>query len=291
MKLQSLWNHTKNAWQSVNDATQKFAHDHLSAYAAQSTFYLMLSFFPFVMLVCMATRLLPINEDSLLTLAQMILPESYREIGVDLIDGYYNENISSAKFFLIIFLIWTASRLIQALMNGFNSAYGIRENRSQTILRLIGCLYTILLCALMIVLVLMYVLGSKVMLLLRNVIPDQNLLNMSVNIVKYWAGPLMMLGIFWLSYVILPSRKTKFRDELPGAFMTALFWRGAISLMSVFLSKSMQHYSYVYGSLTNLIMMLVWLYSCVYCWFVGAELNWLLKTRKEKKQQKQETES
>lgn len=284
MKLSSMWNHTKNAWSAITAATQKFAHDHLSAYAAQSTFYLMLSFFPFVMLVCMATRLLPIHENNLLTVAQVILPESYREIGVDLIDGYYNENISSAKFVLIIFLIWTASRLIQALMNGFNSAYGIQENRSQTVLRLIGCLYTMVLCALMIILIILYALGSKLIMLLRNAFPERYLLEMILSFGKNLAGPLLMLFFFWLSYVILPSRKTRFRDELPGAFLTAVFWRVAIALMSVFLSKSMQQYSYVYGSLTSLIMVLVWLYSCVYCWFVGAELNWLLKEYRGKKE-------
>ncbi len=285
MKLQALWGKIKQGWQFLTVSTQKFAHDHLSAYAAQSTFYLMLSFFPFVMLVCMATRLLPISENTLLTAAKLLLPPNYQEIGVGLIDGYYNENIKSTKFFLILFLIWTASRLIHALMNGFNSAYGIIENRSQTVLRLIGCVYTIALCALMIALIVMYALGSRIVAYISTHFADQYLMELLMSLGRNLASPLLMLVVFWLSYVILPSRKARFRDELPGAFVTTLFWRGAVALMTVFLSRSMEQYSYVYGSLTSLIMLLVWLYTCVYVWFVGAELNVFLRQKREKKKE------
>ena len=93
------------ALNAVNAAGKRFAADHLSAYAAQATFYLMLAVFPFTMLVCMASRLLPfLSEDTLLMLVRLLVPGSYRELGVSLVDGYYNDNIGSAKFVLIIFL-------------------------------------------------------------------------------------------------------------------------------------------------------------------------------------------
>lgn len=278
----------RQGWSFLTAASRKFAHDHLAAYAAQSTFYLMLSFFPFLMLVCMASRLLPLDEGVLLTIARVILPESYRELGVGLIDGYYNENISSAKLVLILFLIWTASRLIQALMNGFNTAYGIEENRSQTLLRLISCVYTIVLCAMMVALVLMYALGSRLMQFFTRFLPATFFTELLLSTLQNLASPLLLLGVFLLSYVILPSRKTRFRDELPGAIGAALFWRVAVELFSVFLTRSMERYSYVYGSLTGLIMLLVWLYACVYSWFVGAELNAYLKARRAEHPRKEE---
>ena len=281
--LSQIKNKLKSAWDFFDISTRKFNHDHLSAYAAQATFYLLLSFFPFLMLVCMMSRLLPFKEESLLAAARTVLPPSYRDVVVDLIDGYYNDNIESTKVFLIIFLIWTASRLIHALMNGFNMAYGIEEKRSQTLLRLIGCLYTLLLCALMLVVLLIYVLGAEIVSLLQKHFGMQVFLKMCISIGRNLAGPLLMLLIFWLAYAILPSRKIQFRDELPGAFFTAVFWRLAIELLTYIMPRSITQYSYVYGSLANLIIILVWLYTCVYFWFVGAELNRWLKKRKERK--------
>lgn len=272
----------RRAWQFLTDAGKKFAADHLSAYAAQATFYLMLAVFPFTMLVCMASRMLPfLNEDTLLKLVRLLVPESYRALGVDLIDGYYNENIGSAKFVLIIFLIWTASRLIQALMNGFNTSYGLRESRSQTLLRLIGCLYTIALCVMFVTLIVMYALGSRLIALILEHAPDFVLLELILKLTRNLATPLLLLLVFWLSYVILPSRKTKFRYEFPGALLTAVVWRCAAELYAIFLSRSLDRYNYVYGTLGGVVMMLIWLYTCVYVWFVGAELNGYIRRRAE----------
>ena len=272
----------RKAWQFLTVAGKKFASDHLSAYAAQATFYLMLAVFPFTMLVCMASRMLPfLNEDTLLKLVRLLVPESYRALGVDLIDGYYNENIGSAKFVLIIFLIWTASRLIQALMNGFNTSYGLNETRSQTLLRLIGCLYTVALCVMFVTLIVMYALGSRLIALILSHAPDFVLLELILKLTRNLATPLLLLLVFWLSYVILPSRKTKFRYEFPGALLTAVVWRCAAELYAIFLSRSLDRYNYVYGTLGGVVMMLIWLYTCVYVWFIGAELNGYIRKRAE----------
>ena len=265
----------------VRRISSKFAADHLSAYAAQVTFYMLLAIFPFTMLICLATRLLPIHEETLLTVMRLLLPEEYQTIGADLIDGYYNDNIGSAKLLLIVFLIWTASRLIQALMNGFNSAYGIQETRSQAVLRLIGCLYTLALCAMMVALVVMYALGTQAVNFLISKAPDWSFLDLIVSLTRNLASPGLLFLVFWIAYVILPSRKTKFRYEIPGAFAAAVFWRLMALAYSSFLDHSFNRYSYVYGGLTSLVMLLVWLYTCVYVWFIGGELNWYLQKRRE----------
>ena len=276
-------------WKTLTEVTKKFNNDHLPAFAAQSTFYLMLSFFPFVMLFCMASRLLPMEEDTLLTVARLVLPENYREIGVNLIDGYYNENITSARIVLIAFLIWMASRLIQALINGFNTAYGIVETRPQTTIRFISCIYIVALCALMLGVLLMCALGSRLIHYLTSALPVGLWMDLLFSLVRNLASPLLLLAMFWLSYVILPSHQVRqrerhmWRDELPGAFLTVVVWRGAAELFFMVIANSMQRYSYVYGSLSSVILVLVWLYTGVYFWFVGAELNAYLQRRKDGK--------
>lgn len=279
----------RDFWAFLGNLTKKFAKDHLAAYSSQATFYLMLAVFPFTMLICLASRLLPLKEETLLRLVRLLVPGSYQELGVTLVDGYYNENINSisAKVIMIVFLVWTASRLIQALINGFNMAYGIKETRSQAVIRLIGCGYTVALCLLLVVLIVMYALGSKLMTYIISKLPDSALLDLILNISRNLAAPLLLLLIFWLSYVILPSRKTRIRDEFPGALMTAAVWRGIIALYAPVLQRSLERYNYVYGSLAGLVLILIWLYFCVYFWFVGAELNWYLKAKKEGKEPKE----
>lgn len=260
--------------------SSKFAGDHLSAYAAQATFYLLLAFFPFLMLIVLATRLLPIQEETLMTAVKLILPENYQALGTDLIDGYYKDDIGSAKIVLIVFLVWTASRLIQALMNGFNSVYCIQENRSQTVLRLIGCFYTVMLCGMMVALLVMYALGTQAVGFILSKLPDSELLDLVLNLTRNLASPVLLFLVFWIAYVMLPSRKTKARYEIPGAFAAAVFWRLMALAYNSFLSRSFDRYVSVYHSLSGVVMLLVWLYICVYVWFLGGELNWYLQKRR-----------
>ncbi len=255
-------------------ASDKFNRDHLSAFSAQATFYLMLAIFPFMMLLCLAIRMLPfLTEDTLLTAVSLFVPQSYQSIGFELVDGYYNDNFSYVGIALIIFLIWTASRFMQAMINGFNTAYDIHETRNQVVLRLIGCIYTVVLCGILVCLLVMFAFGSGMVHLMVGLMPDLYLLELLISLARNLAMPSLLLLIFWLSYVFLPSRKGHFLEELPGALLTMLVWRGSAALYGYFVEMSLEKYSYVYGSLTGVVMILIWLYTDVFFWFVGAELN------------------
>lgn len=98
-------------------------------------------------------------------------------------------------------------------------------------------------------------------------------------LIRNLISPAMLLLIFWCSYVFLPSRRPKFRNTFWGALLTALFWRGVAALYTVFLQRSMERYSYIYGGLAGLVLLLLWIYACMYCWLLGAELNRLLQER------------
>ena len=270
------------AMDAVRQVGMRFAQDHLSAYAAQATFYMMLAVFPFTMLICMGSRMLPfLQEETLTKLVRLLVPPSYQSLGIRLVNDYYNENIGSAKFILIIFLIWTASRLIQSLMNGFNTSCGIKESRSQMVLRLIGCVYTVALCIFLIALIIMYALGSTLIAFVVSHLPDWLLLEMILRLTRNLATPVLLLLIFWLSYVILPSRKAKLREEFPGALFTTIIWRGAASLYGLSLEHSLERYDTIYGSLSGVVMILLWLYACMYVWFAGMELNCFLRSCRE----------
>ncbi|MBR5371287.1 MAG: YihY/virulence factor BrkB family protein [Oscillospiraceae bacterium] len=270
----------RQGWDHLRQMSSRFTEDHLSAYAAQTTFYLLLAFFPFIMLIVLATRLLPITEETLITAIRVILPENYQSIGIDLVDGYYKDDIGSAKIVLIVFLVWTASRLIQALMNGFNSVYHIQENRSQAVLRLIGCAYTVVLSAMMVALIVMYALGTKAVGFLLSKLPEHEMLDSLVSLIRNLASPTLLFLVFWIAYAILPNRKTKLRYEIPGALAAAAFWRLMAFAYDAFLDRSEARYLSVYHGLSGVVMLLVWLYVCVYVWFLGGELNCYLQKRR-----------
>ena len=168
---------------------------HLSAYAAQATFYLMLALFPFTMLTCLLSRLLPIQTQSLQDTLSALLPESFRPLITALIEGYYNENIDTAQIWLILFLIWTSARLFLSLMNAFNTIYNIEEIRGQMMLRLIGCLYTVALCILLLALLGMMAFGRLLINAAEMLFPDVGVLHLLFSLIRNLASPLLLMLI------------------------------------------------------------------------------------------------
>ena len=128
----------------------------------------------------------------------------------------------------------------------------------------------------------MYALGTKLVGWVLAKLPPLPLAELVAELLRNLASPALLMVVFLLSYMMLPSHKPHLRAEMPGALLTAVFWRAMAQLYSIFLAQSFTRYAFVYGSLTGVVMILVWLYACVYCWFVGAELNaWLSRRRNE----------
>jgi len=87
---------------------------------------------------------------------------------------------------------------------------------------------------------------------------------------------LVALSIFFLIiYLVIPNRKSNFFYELPGALLSAVGWTGFSYLFSFYIDN-MGNYSYTYGSLTAIIICMLWLYACMYIMFIGAEVNVVL---------------
>ena len=84
---------------------------------------------------------------------------------------------------------------------------------------------------------------------------------------------LVLAGFFWGLYLLIPNRKSKHvTAEVPGAILSAAGWLGFSYLYSFYIDR-MSNYSAMYGSLTAIVLCMVWLYACMYIMFIGAEFN------------------
>ena len=83
-----------------------------------------------------------------------------------------------------------------------------------------------------------------------------------------------------LVYKFLPNRghgaKTTMRRQLPGAVFTACGWLLISFFFSVYLDI-FTGFSNMYGGMTTLILILLWLYVCMYIILLGGEINAILE--------------
>lgn len=94
-----------------------------------------------------------------------------------------------------------------------------------------------------------------------------------------WAvGFCILILLFLFFYTALPIQKGKPFSKLPGAVFSAAGWVGFSALYSFYVNN-FADYSRLYGSLTTIVLLILWLYICMYILFLGEELNVMLGSK------------
>ena len=73
-------------------------------------------------------------------------------------------------------------------------------------------------------------------------------------------------------YKFLPNRKAKFVKQIPGSVFSAIAWMVVSWVFSVYVDI-FQGFSSMYGSLTTIVLIMLWMYFCMYSILLGGELN------------------
>ena len=169
-------------------------------------------------------------------------------------------------------LLWAASKGVTSIMRGLNFIYKIDEKRNFLEIRLVSVGYTIGFVV-YIVLTLIFIFGGGMLSsLLKSRIPENLFFTVIYRIVSFLGKLMLLTVLFGLVYLIVPKRKATIKSQLPGAALSALGWLG-YSWFYSFYTDHLAGNSYVYGSLTSIILIMLWLYVCMYIFFIGGEVN------------------
>jgi membrane protein len=91
-------------------------------------------------------------------------------------------------------------------------------------------------------------------------------------------GLTTLLVFFLIIYIVIPNRKTKLLNELPGAMVCSAGWMGFSYAFSYYIDN-FSNYASTYGSLTAVVLFMLWMYFCMYLLFIGAEVNLLFENK------------
>ena len=87
---------------------------------------------------------------------------------------------------------------------------------------------------------------------------------------------LILSGLIAAMYTFLPNQKQKFISQIPGAVIASMSWSIFSSAISLYLEWKGNVPS-IYGGLTTVVMIMLWLYFCMWLLFFGAMINVWLK--------------
>lgn len=250
---------------------KEMQENHVSAYAAQIAYFIILSFIPIIMMLLALIQYTPVTKTDLLRYAVKLMPASIDPLMMQLIDEVYKKSTALLSI-TIIMAVWASGKGILALTQGLNSVYGVKETRNYILVRIRATFYTIIMIVILVLALLLLVFGTKIHLFVEQNFP----LIASITQLILSLRTLIMLAVFILfftmMYHFLPNRKIKLKNQIPGAIFTAIAWNLFSFGFSIYVHYS-GGFTYMYGSLTTLIIVMLWLYACMYILLIGAEIN------------------
>lgn len=264
----------KKTWKRIWEIVEKIMGDHVSAYAAQSAFFMMLSLVPIIFLLMSLVRVTPITQTDIMNVIHEVFPTTIRNTMLSIVNEVYRQTGTTISFTILV-AFWSAGKGVLAMANGLNCIRGLQETRNYIFLRLRAAFYTVLFLLAIILTLVVMGFGNSISLLVKEHLP---VITYIIEFVIEIRTVVMVfaLVVFSISiYEFLPNKRGKLIEQLPGAIFTALGWTFASFLFSVYLDI-FKGFSNLYGSLTTIVIIMLWLYFCMYVMLMGGELNDLL---------------
>ena len=255
-------------WRSV---AQTFTDDRVTVYAAQASFFVIISVMPFLSLLVTLLRVFApmVNIEDLREMVNIAIPDSMVALYESVLTDLSSISAISLASISVFMVLWSASKGIGAIRQGIMTVYKVPRQYGYLPDVLRSLLYTLSFLVLIIAVVVVLIFGELL----------SNLLQTKLGISLAYKTP-FFLAFLTLVFTILyyaVARKSrvvcrKFLRHVPGAICAALGWL----LYSFGYSLYITHFSgasLIYGGLTALCLIMLWLYFCMIILLCGAEIN------------------
>lgn len=264
--------------------TRKMRDDFVSSFAAQGAFFIIISAFPFAMFLLTLIQYLPITESTLLDIVNTYIPDTFSPYIISIIMEVYKYASGTIISLTAITTLWSASRGLIAIMRGLNNIYGIQETRNYFKIRVLALFYTFVFALMLIGTLFLLVFGNSLLIWIENKLPALTDLALLLISIRTTVVLFALVVLFATMYLFIPNRKSSLIHELPGAFISSAGWMIFSYGFSYYIDH-MKNFTNTYGSLTAAVLLMLWLYFCMYILFFGGEVNCVLSSLTDKDSQ------
>lgn len=250
---------------------KRMQEDHIGAYAAQAAYFLIMSFIPFVLVLTALVQYTPLTYRMLRQAILGFVPLNLQDFVLKIIAEVFTKSAAVVPI-SGLFALWSSGKGMQSLIAGLNVIYHVKETRNWLTNRLYSMLYMFLFVLAIIISLLLLVMGNRIHAALVIHAPLLGRMLGRLLSAKTFLVFVVLFLVFLVLYRYLPNRKASLKSQVPGAFIIAVAW----SLFSYFFSlyfTFFPNFSNMYGSLSALIMVMLWLYVCMNLLLYGAEIN------------------
>ena len=275
MRFKRLKKFLKNfglLWQALN----KFNDDNGFFLSSGITFNILINLIPFIMLLLALVGTYLYNDQEVLdhirAYFRNVAPALDPKITQNLTDVIQNRQI--VGFLGLIGLLWFSTWVFGSLQIALNIVFRVEKSRGM--LRGIGIDLLMIFLAGILFLVSM-VLSSTITFLqgYQGQIPVP--IGPTIQwILKYLLPFFLTVGMFFLIYKIIPNKVVHFKSALQAALFTGLLWELAKHLFAWYVVH-LAEYSIFYGSLSTVVIFVLWVYYSSTILILGGEFAYFLE--------------
>lgn len=259
----------KNFIRLISSAVKKLERDHIRVYAAQASFFMTISVLPCIMLaISILGYILPSYISKIETVWNYIPAGFY-----SMIENVLGEIERGASIPVLsitaLAMFWAASGGIRGLSEGIRWAYGGKEIKNPLVHSwLFSFIYTLIFIILLAAILVILVFGN----ILAGYIPESMATANTLLGLRGIIFLVILTFIFMLAYRSFSRSRLKFTKHFLGAAFSAVGWLVYSWAFSLYI-EHFANYSYIYGSLTAIVLFMLWLYMCMMILLIGAEIN------------------
>lgn len=260
-------------WKPIGGFFARLYRDRVTVYAAQASFFTVLSTVPLISLtIAVISLFLPTDVGTLLE--RFSLPEWADVIVGSLLTDLQDAPKVSLLSISAVTTLWSASKGSAAVRAGIKTVYDCGPGDNYFLHRLKSLGYTMVFIGLLVGTVALLLFGDFLLSLL-----DLPLLTRIVRTLRAPIFVLALAAVFTVMYAMGEGSRVRHKEQvlrhLPGAFFAAMGWLLFSWLYALYI-RYFPDASYVYGSLAAICLIMLWLYFCMVILLLGAEVNKLL---------------
>ena len=255
----------------IKKVFKTFTKPELAILPGNIAFNIVLAFFPFLILIVLIASSFSIDIEKVIELLENVLPVSSSELVIDVISGKgFDKNVG---FFVFIGLL-VATNGTFSIITASNTLYNVKKSDAIND-RIKSVLLLFIIVILFMFLIIVPLFGERILALLQNVEVLNRIIDNLIVVFKIIQWPISCLIVYFnikLIYTIAPSVSVESRTTSNGAMFTTIIW-----IVSTFIFKYyllyFAKYDIIYGNLSAIIVLIIWLYLLSYVFVFGMAMN------------------
>lgn len=268
--LRSLRLMSLAAWRGV---WELYNSDGLT-HAASIAYYALLSLFPFLLLVLSILGMVTADEtdrDAVVRFVFRYFPSQF-DFMTGQLDAFRGQTVRLGVGGLLA-LTWASLGVFNAVSSAIDHAWGVERRRSFLMHRLVSFLMMVSAGALfMVALVLASVARVAETSWFWDAIQRSSSMTWLSQVSAAYGATLLLIFCVGLLFYFIPNTEMRFRHVWPGAIVTGLLWRGALSAFSWY-ARDLATWNKVHGSIAAVVVFLFWVYISAVILLYGVEMT------------------